>query len=152
MRKLVATLIVFCLIAAGCGLTTVLQPRIVLEELSFEVAPGANDDSAFALELVAVSDDALLGKLQDLTAAQWFDPQASWRRDYPQTIQSWHYELTPGSKLQLPQPLPFARRPGRALLLFANYKVPGAHRVRLESFKKARVIFGASGISIDVIP
>lgn len=153
MRKLVVSLVLLCLGAAtGCGSMALFKPRIALGELSFDVAPDANDDTPFALELVAVSDDDVLKKLQELTAAQWFDPQANWRRDYPQAIQTWYYELTPDRHWPLAQPLPFARRPARALLLFANYKTPGAHRLRLESFKKARVLFAASGISVDPVP
>lgn len=153
LRKLLASLVLLCLAAAtGCASTALFQPRIGLGQLSFEVAPGANDDTPFALELVAVTDDEVLKKLQEVTAAQWFDPHANWRGDYPKALRSWYYELTPGRHWQLPQPLPFTRQPGRALLLFANYKGPGAYRLRLESFKKARVLFAASGISVDPVP
>lgn len=128
------------------------KAKIALSELTFEVAPGANDDTPFAVELVAVSDDEVLKKLQMLTAAQWFDPQSNWRRDYPKALQTWYYELTPDRRFALPQPLPFARRPAQGLLLFANYKAQGAHRLRLESFKKAKVVFAAATIDVDPLP
>ncbi len=152
MRKVLVGLVLLFLAATGCSPTALFKPRIALEELSFDVAPGANEDTVFALELVAVDDEHLLNHLRMLTAAQWFDPQANFRRDYPASLRTWRYELPPNSRLQLPQPLPFAHQPGRGLLLFANYRTPGAHRLRLDAYSKAIVVFGPSGISVQALP
>ena len=152
MRKVLIGLVLLCLATTACSPAALFKPRIALEELSFDVAPGANEDTVVALELVAVNDEYLLNHLGTLTAAQWFDPQANFRRDYPASLRIWRYELPPNSRLQLPQPLPFAHQPGRGLLLFANYRTPGAHRLRLDAYNKAIVVFGPSAISVQALP
>jgi type VI secretion system protein len=146
MRILLALLSMAAL--AGCAAS---PPRIALRELSFEVAPAANDNMPFAVELVAVADEAVLAKLLALSAAQWFDPQSNLKRDYPLALQTWYYELTPGQRLEL-KPTPFAGRPSRGLLLFANYKTAGPYRLRLDTYEHASVLFGATAIEIAEPP
>lgn len=144
-------LAVLCLgLAVGCS-TPFFKPRIALRELVFDVAPGANDNSPFALELVATSDDAVLAKLLALTAAQWFDPQSNLKRDFRAELRTWYYEPTPGSRVVVPT-AGFAGTPGKGLLLFANYKSPGAHRLRLDSLTKATVVFAGDTVRIDPPP
>lgn len=135
--------------AAGCS-TPLFQPKIALRELAFEVAPGANDNSPFAVELVATSDDDLLKKLQALSAAQWFDAQANIKRDHP-ALAFDYYELTPGQDMTL-RPTKFTNKPGKGLLLFANYKTQGQHRLRLETLHKAKIFFAADAIRVDALP
>jgi type VI secretion system protein len=135
--------------SSGCS-TTLFKPKIALRELQFEVAPNANDSTPFAVDIVAVSDEDVLKKLQSTNAAQWFDPQSNLKRDYPQALKVWNFELTPNSRLVAPAE--FAGRPAQGLLLFANYKTAGAHRLRLETYKKASIEFAAGDISVDAVP
>jgi ABC-type uncharacterized transport system auxiliary subunit len=83
MRILLALLTMAAL--AGCAASS---PSIALRELSFEVAPAANDNMPFAVELVAVADEATLAKLLTVSAAQWSDPQSNLKRDYPRALQT----------------------------------------------------------------
>ena len=136
-------------LVAGCS-TPLFKPKIALRELAFEVVAGANDNSPFAIELVSTSDDDLLKKLQALSAAQWFDGQANIKRDFP-TLTFDYYELTPGQDMTL-RPTKFTNKPGKGLLLFANYKTPGQHRLRLETLHKAKIIFAADAIRVDALP
>jgi type VI secretion system protein len=135
--------------SGGCS-TGLFKPRIALRELHFEVAANANDTTPFAVDIVAVSDEDVLKKLQLINAAQWFDPQSNLKRDYPQALMVWNYELTPNSSLA-PDP-EFAGQKAQGLLLFANYKTAGAHRLRLEKYKKASIAFAAGDISVDAAP
>lgn len=148
LRTLLALL--FIAMASACS-TPMFKPKIALRELSFEVAPSANDNSPFAVELVATGDDEVLKKLLALSAAQWFDPHTNIKRDFPKDVQSWYFELTPGQRMAL-KPTPFGNKPGKGLVLFANYKGQGAYRLRLDSFAKAKVIFAATAIRIDAPP
>jgi type VI secretion system protein len=145
-----ALAVLFLGLAAGCS-TPFFKPKIALRELVLDVAPDANDNSPFALELVATSDDALLAKLLTLTAAEWFAPQSNLKRDFRAELRTWYCEPTPGSRVPVPL-ADFAGKPGKGLLLFANYKSPGAHRLRLDSFASATVVFGPDTARIDAPP
>ncbi|QNA89240.1 hypothetical protein G4G28_13575 [Massilia sp. Dwa41.01b] len=103
------------------------------------------------IELVAAGDEQLLARLLELSAAQWFDPLANYRRDYPATLRSWDYELPPGATLHL-QPAPCAGAKAAGLVLFASYKGKGAYRLRLDPYRKAVVTFGAIDASVAGTP
>ena len=135
---------------SGCTMP-LFKHKIALDELHFDVGRQANGSTPFAVELVAVDDDTLLATLLTLTAAQWFDPQANWKRDYPTTLHNWYYEVTPGQHLCF-QPTAFSGRHAQALLLFANYKGPGAYRLRLDSYSRVRVAFAEYEIEVVAQP
>jgi type VI secretion system protein len=149
LRTLPALL--FIAMVSACSMPTLFKPKIALRELAFEVAPSANDNMPFAVELVATADDEVLKKLLTLSAAQWFDPQTNIKRDFPKDVRSWYFELTPGQRMAI-NPTPFGNTPGKGLVLFAHYKGQGAYRLRLDSFNKAKVIFAATAIRIDAPP
>lgn len=134
-------------LAAACSFMQP-APRIELGELVLDVTPLANNDGAFPVEIVAVADEELLKKLIGLSASQWFDAAAALRRDYPQTLASWYYELVPGQRLPL-RPLPFAGRRAYGLLLYAGYDGRGAYRLRLDGLPRARVLFGERDLALS---
>jgi len=106
------------LFAAGCGGVT-LRVNIVVE-------PEANTNSPVVMSAVFVHSKPMLGKLQEMTAAQWFQKREQLLRDHPKDLEEISWEFVPGQ--QVP---PFEQKlRGRALqgILFANYKSPGAHR------------------------
>ena len=138
------------LLLAGCK-STLFTPAIELADLRLDVARQANDNAAFAVELVMVDDAELLQKILALDPAQWFETGAKLRRDYPQDMQGWYYELVPGQQYHI-APTPFDGKRARALLLFANYGGRAAYRLRLEQLAKARVLFQENGIELAKTP
>lgn len=134
----------------GCGAAkALLQPRIALKDVTFEVLEKANDATPFSVDLVAVSDEALLPALLAMSAAQWFNPAANnLKRDYPApTLRSWYYELTPGQKMAA-EDAQFGVRGIRAVFLFANYKGKGAYRLRLDATPHATVRFSDKTVEL----
>ncbi len=142
-----------CLLAlGGCSSVRALWPsKIALSDLSFEVARQANGGMPFAVELVAAGDDELVTHLQTLRADQWFDPASNLKADYPKTLRSWYYELTPGLQLR-ERPTPFAGARARGLFLFAHYEGKGAYRLRLDSYARATVRFVEKEIVLEGTP
>lgn len=134
----------------GCS-TPLFKPRIALNELHLKADSAANGDMPFAVELVTVSDADMLKQLQGLTAAQWFQRKAELKRDFPQDLQSWYYELVPGGSIAL-RPTPFSKKPAQGLLLFANYSGHGAYRLRLDTYAKATVQFSESDLRLVIPP
>jgi type VI secretion system protein len=141
-------LLLVCLLMSGCK-TNFFTPKIALSDLSVIAAPNANDDSPVAFEIVMVKDEALAAKLLTLTAAQWFDPAATWKIDFPQQLQTWYYELPPGKQIVL-NPTEFAGKSSYAVLLFANYRNNSPNRLRLETYSKATVLLAEKDIKLQV--
>jgi type VI secretion system protein len=72
---------------------------------------------------------------KELTAKDWFDKKAALRHDDPNehafTLHEWEWvpgQVVPDIELQVS---PSARQWLRAILVFANYRTEGPHRVRL---------------------
>ncbi len=91
-----------------------------------------NQDSPVAVELIVVRNEKLLEKLLALSAQDWFNQREQIHRDHPgdKAFVSWYWELVPGQPL-LTQKLEFDSG-ARAVVVFANYFAPGAHRVRAD--------------------
>lgn len=136
----------------GCtAAKTLFHSKIALNEVNFEVSRKANDSTPFSVELIALSDETLLPALLAMSADQWFDPEANFKRDHPTAVQTWYYELTPGLHLQV-RDAPFKQRSTRAVLLFANYKGKGAYRMRLDTYRRATVQFSEKTIELAERP
>lgn len=135
--------------AGACSATkSLFQPKLALKEVRFEVSRKANDNAPFPVELVAVSDEALLTRLLAMGAAEWFAPDTNIKRDYPASaLRTWYYELTPGSTIPV-RNAEFGKRGLRAILLFANYHGQGAYRLRLDAMPLARVQFKEKTIDL----
>ena len=61
-----------CLQLAACGSLFPKGTRVDWSELTLSAAPNANQNSPVAVDVVMVLDDAMLGRLTELTAAKWF--------------------------------------------------------------------------------
>lgn len=90
----------------------------------------ANQNTAVALDIVFVADPALLEKLSTLPASRWFAVRDDQLKTYPTALSVHNLELVPGqSRLLSAKDLGSPRVAG--VLLFANYRTPGEHRLRL---------------------
>lgn len=123
--------------ACGLGTWSGLVNEVKLDSVTFVTAPNANDNSPVAVDLVIAYDPMLLAEMIKLPARQWFERREQFRRDYPETIQIESWELTPGQTLA-GRPID-VRRQSTGAVVFANYRAPGEHRVRVGK-EKALVI------------
>lgn len=131
----IATTLAFS--ACGFGTWSGLVNEVKLDSVTFVTAPNANDNSPVAIDVVIAYDQMLLAELIKLPARQWFERREQFRRDYPETLQIESWELTPGQTLT-GRPVD-VRRQSTGAVVFANYRSPGEHRVRLGK-EKALVI------------
>ena len=117
----------------GCGLLS-SAPKPVTPgwpALTVAATPDANANSAVAVDLVLVTDKAMLENLAALPASRYFATRPELLRTFPNGFKVLALEITPG------QQVTFARAalngaPVWAALVFANYASPGEHRLRLE--------------------
>src|SRR5215510_16612190 len=85
-----AALSLFCAPAAGIRL-----------QLHVTVAPDVNDDRPIPVDVVFVWDKAAAAKLEALTAKDWFEKKAAFRRDDPkeQAFTARECEWVPGQEV-----------------------------------------------------
>lgn len=126
-----AALAAACMLT-GCGMFG--GPKAVKPDwnkLHIVAAPDANNNSSLAIDLVLITDRALVDGVSALTAAQYFAARDDMRRSQPDALVVRSLELTPGQSFEVDLK-PFRAKKGWAALVFANYGTPGAHRFRLQ--------------------
>lgn len=89
-----------------------------------------NQDSPIALDLVFVSEPALVQALQSMPADKWFAGRRDLLGTFPDKLWVLSLELVPGQMLELPAEVLQAQR-ALSVLVFAHYPGPGEHRQRL---------------------
>jgi len=105
--------------------------------LQVSVAADANQDRPIPVDLVFVWDKKTAGKLEALTAKDWFDKKSQLRQEDPTerslAIREW--EWVPGQAVpEIDMSVrAAARRWLQAIFVFANYRTDGPHRFRLSA-------------------
>jgi len=117
---------------AGCGMfgggPKAAKPG--WKSLSLAAAPDANGNSALAVDVVLVKDQAVLGSLLAMPARRWFEARDGLQRTFPEGLTVLSVEITPGQTIRLPRDR-FNSGKAWAALAFANYATPGEHRQSL---------------------
>lgn len=130
--------------ASGCG-GAPARIRLMLE---VSTTPRANQNSPVAVSFVAVRDQKFFEKTVALTAKQWFEQREQLHRDDPsgQLFTEWEWEYVPGH----PPPPSVIEIDGAsvAALIFANYRTPGDHRIRLGPQRKLRIELGDEDVTV----
>ncbi len=119
------------LAVAACAGTSVpftgLCVRDSQSTVTLRAAEGANGDTAVAVDIVVAADEALAATLAELTGPGFLARRAQLRRDHPETLEVFSWELAPGQTLG-PQEIKHDCDP-EAVYVFAAYGTPGDHRV-----------------------
>ncbi len=105
-----------------------------------------------AVSFVAVRDPKFLENVVvKLNAKQWFEQREQLHRDDPSGLRftEWEWEYVPGH----PPPPVVIEVDGSsvAALIFANYRAPGDHRIRLAPMKKLRIELGDEDVTVRPI-
>lgn len=106
----------------------------------------ANDRSPVAVDVVVVTDRALVEPVSKLAAAQWFDTRGQLLLDHPRGLQVTSLEPVPGQRL----PWRRVRWRGKAVaaFVFAAYPTPGSHRVRVDPFPWVVIHLTADSLAV----
>lgn len=113
-------------VLSACGL---VRSTLSIRTIAFRVAENANGNAPIPVDLVLISDDTVTAPIVALNAADWFQRREQFLRDFPGKIRIMNFELVPGSTVAA-RPVERSPRPVAAVV-FANYQVPGAHRLRV---------------------
>ena len=135
-------------IATSCSST----PATVRLQIEVSLTPRSNQNSPVAVSFVAVRDPKFLENVvMKLNAKQWFEQREQLHRDDPSGLRftEWEWEYVPGH----PPPPVVIEVDGSsvAALIFANYRAPGDHRIRLAPMKKLRIELGDEDVTVRPI-
>lgn len=131
----------------GCGGT----PSPVRMQIEVTLTARANRNSPVPVSLVAVKDPKFLETALKLNAKQWFEQREQLHRDDPsgRLFTEWEWEYVPGHP---PPPVVIEVDGGSVgALIFANYRTPGDHRVRLAPSQKLRIELGDEDVAVRPI-
>ena len=117
----------FVVISAGCG---PLTPCFYIDSVRLKVDHDANDFSATEVDLVVAYDETLLKELLGLTAAKYFAKAEQLKRDFPDQLDVFHWEVVPGQIL-FSQDLDYKKSCPPGGVIFARYIAEGEHRIRI---------------------
>ena len=114
------------------------NPLICLDKVDISLDSDANQTSAISVDVLVIYKEELLQAVMKMTAKDYFASRMQIKRDYPDMVDIWHWELTPG---QLVRDYPITQRSDRpeGAVIFADYFAPGDHRIRLGGQDHAHV-------------
>lgn len=124
------------MLLSGCsalGLDYFKGDKVGWSQATVAAADDANGDSPIAVDVVMISDDTLMPRFAELTAAKWFSGKTDLLNTYPQGLRVQGWEVVPGQRLTVPGANFEGPRVAGAFV-FARYAGPGAHRARIDSF------------------
>ncbi len=113
------------------------------------VAPGLNELSPVAVELLVVYDKQLLATLEAMTAQQWFQQRQQLLQQYETTgkLDNHKWEWVPGQVV--PQQVRSYDVGVRGGVLFANYFSPGDHRATVDPFDPFLLSLGPTSFTVE---
>ena len=125
----------------GCSLRQTDQnkePPVCLKKVNISLDSDANQESALAIDLLMIYKKELLDTVMKMGARDYYLSANQLKRDYPEMVDIWHWELTPG---QVIKDYPITHRDETVIgaVFFADYLTPGDHRVRFGTQMKAHV-------------
>ena len=151
-RRVFATAIsAWLAFAAGCSVTGKVRSAFGGQlPLKVTVAPGANDDSAIAVDFVVVYDQKVLDEIMKVTAAEWFAKKSRFLADHPTEIVVEAREWVPGQPVGA-LTIPY-KAGARKVVVFADYHSGGEHRAVVPPQQPSHVLLGETDIKVEAQP
>ena len=129
---------------AGCS-SVEKPPGTSLTDVSLISTKDVNTNTAITVDLVAVYDKELFGKLKEMPSAAYFGSIDQMRRDNMSAVEIFRWEMVPGQILEGYEPQ-IAKDRTWGLIFFADYQTPGAHRAVVGQTDAARLVLGSKDI------
>lgn len=138
------------LLCAACSVTGKVRSAFGGQlPLKVTVAPGANDDSAIAVDFVVVYDQKLLDEIVKISAAEWFAKKSRFLADHPRELVVEAREWVPGQPVA-PLSVPY-RAGARKVVVFADYHSGGEHRAVVPPQQPSHVILGETDLKVEAL-
>ena len=115
----------FAFVLSGC--IGPISPSFYTDSVSLQVDSDANQTSATAVDLIAVYDENLLKTVMAMNAEKYFESIQQIKRDFPQAIEVFHWEVVPGRSVNF-EKLRYKKTSPLGAVIFARFIAPGDHR------------------------
>jgi type VI secretion system protein len=126
------------------------EPRpvpVAWRSLAVSATEDANQNSPVAVDIVFVSAPALLEALVAMPAARWFATRADLRKSFPDAVSVISLEVVPRQSVLIDERQLAAHR-ALAVMVYADYALPGEHRARLSTSAAAYLLqLGGKGFT-----
>jgi type VI secretion system protein len=132
-------------LTTGCSVGGLFGPsRVSISSVTLVEDPRGNNNSPVAVDLLMIDDATLAETIVKLNASDWFARREQFARDYPKALFVASWEVVPGQRI----PEAEIGRKAIAVLVFANYATPGAHRARITDQKDLRIDLGEKDFAV----
>ena len=113
------------------------------------IVPGANDDSAIAVDFVVVYSDKLLDEIMKVSAAEWFSKKERFLADHPQELLVQSREWVPGQSVA---PWTIDYHVGaKKVVVFADYHAAGEHRAVMPPQQASHILLGETDLKVEAL-
>jgi type VI secretion system protein len=115
------------------------RTKVKIKSVSFTASNDANLDSPTEIHLVLLNDPHMIAEMLQLSAAQYFKG-GYWRQlkqNHTSTLHIYKYQIPPGGQQSIK---PDTSGTIVAGFIFANYKTPGDHRIRISEERNLLVM------------
>lgn len=151
LRFLLAGGLVLLLLPSGCSAAGKVRSAFGGKlPLQVTVVPGANDDSAIAVDFVVVYSDKLLDDILKLSAADWFTKKERLLADHPGELEVEAREWVPGQPVA-PLSIPY-RSGAKKVVVFADYHSGGEHRAVMPPQQASHILLGENDLKVEAQP
>jgi type VI secretion system protein len=123
----------------GCSMLGLSGEKASWSEVTFTASDDANNNSPVAVDVVLVSDAAMLARLAEMPASKWFAARDDLVSTFPKNLRYHSWEIVPSQHVDVSGDT-FAGSRVAGAFVFANYQDPGAHRARIEHFSGHMVV------------
>ncbi|HEY3599923.1 MAG TPA: hypothetical protein VGL08_20695, partial [Paraburkholderia sp.] len=86
----------------GCSMLGFKGDKASWSEMTLTAGDDVNGNSPVAVDIVLVTDDAMLARVADLPAAKWFAGRADLAGTFPKSIRYRSWEIVPGQHIDVP--------------------------------------------------
>lgn len=107
-------------------------PDVSVENVSILLDADANENSATSVDLLMIYDKGLLKSVMSMNSRKYYANLNQIKRDYPELVDIFHWELTPGQFIYN-YPITMRSDTPFGAVVFADYFTPGDHRIRIGS-------------------
>jgi hypothetical protein len=132
---------------AGGGCSSVKKVRTLfggMLPMQVEVAKDVNERSPVAVDLLVVYDAKLVEELLKVPSTGWFAGREQYLKDHAKAISVQSWEWVPGQPVE---PVTIEYRIGaRKVILFADYRTAGEHRLAIEPQQPFRLVLRANDL------
>jgi type VI secretion system protein len=124
--------------------------QVWLQEVQFKVGAQMNNNAPVSVRVVIAHNDEVLTELGKLTAAQYFEREATLKADHVGDCETVAAEIVPGQKND-PIHIELSNVNSVGALVFCRYSTPGPHRHRIGTDRIVRLELGKTDFSVTTI-